>query len=550
MPGPERYTNMSSIRLTARRYRVTGAVAAALVLAVGTGAAVRASTATPDQAPPACAAGTTVTTTTGPVCGIVNSTNALDEWLGIPYAAPPVGALRWQPPQPHAPWTSVLDATTEESPCAQGTTSTSENCLDVDVYTPQGAAPGSLPVLVHIHGGGFTGGGNSTYNKTELASQGHMVVVGIQYRLGILGFLADSAFGAHAGDYGLQDQQAALRWVQENISAFGGNPHNVTIIGDSAGGSSMCDQIASPTAKGLFSKVISISGEYNSLLGAPTSLQPQDCKAVLPTEQQANQTSAAYAASLGCTQSSAAAVAACLRAVPVATLLATTGGTEAPIINGTTETMQLQRAFETGAVNHVTAMMGVDRDENLTGTPTTPAQYTAIIQTQYGKYANQVLALYPLARFPSPYEAYRTVAADSNTVCPALVTDQRLSGSIPVYAWIDYNADAPVLSFFTAGVASGAGHVAELPFLFPGVFGATTTFSADEQALAQQFFSEVTNFARTGSPVATGTPNWPLFANGHQVMTLQAADDSEVLTSGEIGSVHNCQFWDAIAPRF
>lgn len=540
---------MRSIQHVARRYRLLGAVGTAVILAVATTAAVQAATSarTAPAQQPTCAAGTTVQTANGQVCGI--AANGLDEWLGIPYAAPPVGNLRWQPPQPHTPWTTVLPATTEESPCPQGTISTDENCLYVDVYAPTGARRGSLPVLVHIHGGGFLGGSNSVYDKTKLASQGHMVVVGIQYRLGILGFLANRAFGPHAGDYGLQDQQAALRWVQQNIAAFGGDPHNVTILGDSAGGSSMCDQIASPTAAGLFGKVVSISGEYNSLLGAPTSLQPQDCKAVLPTQSQADQAGAVYAASLGCTNP--ATVAACLRAVPVSKLLSTPGGTLAPIINGTTLTMQLQRAFSIGAINRVTAMMGVDRDENLTGTPTTPAQYTSLIKTQYGAFAPRVLALYPLARFPTPYDAYRTVAADSNTVCPGLVTDQRLSRHIPVFAWVDYNADAPLLSFFTPTVANGAGHVAELPFLFPGVFGAPTTLDADQQALAQQYFAEITNFARTGNPTAPGTPYWPQFtARGRQVLTLQAANDSEVRTSADIGGDHNCQFWDAIAPKF
>ncbi|HLI38842.1 MAG TPA: carboxylesterase family protein [Streptosporangiaceae bacterium] len=540
---------MRSIQFMPRRPRFLGAVGAAVILAAGTAAAVQATTsarAAPAQRP-ACAHGTTVQTATGPVCGI--TANGLDEWLGIPYAAPPVGSLRWQSPQPHAPWATVLPATTEESPCPQGTISTDEDCLYVDVYAPAGALRGSLPVLVHIHGGGFLGGSNSVYDKTKLASQGHMVVVGIQYRLGILGFLADSAFGPHAGDYGLQDQQAALRWVQQNIAAFGGDPRNVTILGDSAGGSSMCDQIASPTAAGLFARAVSISGEYNSLLGPPTSLQPQDCKAVLPTETQAGQDGAAYAASLGC--SNPATVAACLRAAPVSKLLSTPGGTLAPIINGTTLTMQLQRAFSIGAVNRVTAMMGVDRDENLTGTPTTPAQYAALIKAQYGAFAPRVLALYPLALFPSPYEAYRTVAADSDTVCPGLVTDQRLSRHIPVFAWVDYNADAPLLSFFSPAVANGAGHVAELPFLFPGVFGAPATLDADQQALAGQYFAEVTSFARTGNPAAPGTPPWPRFtAGGRQVMTLQAANDSEIRTAADIGADHNCQFWDAIAPKF
>ena len=126
--------------------------------------------------------------------------------------------------------------------------------------------------------------------------------MGIEYRLGVLGFLADKALGAHSGDFGLQDQQFAMKWVKQNISAFGGDPANITIMGSSAGASSVCDQIASPTAHGLFEKAINFSGEYNSLFGAPTSLQPQDCKAQLPTQQQANATGALFAASVGCDQ--------------------------------------------------------------------------------------------------------------------------------------------------------------------------------------------------------------------------------------------------------
>jgi para-nitrobenzyl esterase len=542
---------MRTIQMVARRYRVMVAACAAVCLVLGTAAAVEAATSTTSagaarsaSAGPACAPGTDVSTASGSVCGLASG--GLHEWLAIPYAAPPVGSLRWRPPQPAAPWAGTLAATTEESACAQGTTG-SEDCLYVDVYAPAGARPGSLPVLVHIHGGGFVGGSNSVYDKTKLASQGHMVVVGIQYRLGILGFFADKGFGLHAGDYGLEDQQAALRWVKRNIAAFGGNTHDITILGDSAGGSSMCDQIASPQARGLFSKVVSVSGEYNSLLGAATSLQPQDCKAVLPTEKQADKTGASFAASLGCTNPSA--VVACMQAVPVSKLESTPGGTLAPIINGTTETMQLQRAFKTGHINRVRAMMGVDRDENLDGSPATAAQYTALIHSQYGAHAGEVLARYPLARFPSPLTAYRTVSADSNTVCPGLVTDRRLARWIPVYGWVNYDADAPALSFF--GPDSGAGHVGELTFLFPGVFGSATTFDSDQQALGNQFFSEITHFIDTGNPTAAGTLAWPRFTpSSQQVMTLQAANDSEVLTAAQIGGSHNCGFWDSIAPRF
>ncbi len=526
-------------------------VTAILVVASGVAANAAAHTSkSPVAAEVPCAAGTLVQTTTGPVCGI--AANGDSEWLGIPYAAPPVGTLRWQPPQPHASWTTPLQATQEESPCSQapgfqtGNISPSEDCLYVDVVVPTGAGPGPLPVMVHIHGGGFQGGSNAIYPGSFLATQGHAIVVGIQYRLGVLGFLAEQALGAHSGDYGLEDQQAGLRWVQSNIAAFGGDPHNVTIFGESAGGSSMCDQIASPSASGLFQKAISMSGEYNSLLGAPTSLQPQDCKATLPTQSQADAAGATFAAKVGC--ATASDVAACLRAVPVSVLLATPGGTNSPIINGTTLTMQLQKAFATGKINRVQAIVGVDRDENLSGTATTPAQYEALIKAQYGAVAPQVLDLYPLDRFPSPFLAFRTVAADSNTVCPALVTDRRLSKWMPVFAYEGDNTDAPP-TFTNPTQPSGAYHVAEAIFEFPfGFF--KVSLDADQQVLANQVVAEWTTFARTGDPSAAGTLTWPRFTEGsQQVMSLAPGGDSQAMSAAQIELNHNCGFWDKVSPR-
>ena len=146
----------------------------------------------------------------------------------------------------------------------------------MNVWAPADGSTGN-PVLVDIHGGGFVAGSGNGDNSL-LSSTGHEVVVSLNYRLGIFGFLADKDLGANSGDYGLQDQQAALRWVQQNVAQFGGDPSNVTIYGESAGGSSVCDAIASPTAKGLFERGISVSGEYNTLLGSPTSLESQDWK--------------------------------------------------------------------------------------------------------------------------------------------------------------------------------------------------------------------------------------------------------------------------------
>ena len=421
----------------------------------------------------------------------------------------------------------------------------SENCLFVNVWGPAGAKLGGLPVMVHIHGGGFVIGSGSGDN-TLLATTGHEVIVSMNYRLSIFGFLADSALGAHSGDYGLQDQQAALRWVQENIAAFGGNRHNVTIFGESAGGSSVCDQIASPTAAGLFEQGISTSGEYNTLLGAPTSLESQDCKSPLPTQAQADAAGASFAASVGC--AGAADVAACLRSVPTATAAAAAGvgyqdggqGTVAPTINGTTLTMTLRQALKTGHVNRVSVIAGTDRDENLVGTANTASDYAQLVNTQYGKYAPKVMALYPLSRFDSPYVAWRTVAADSDTVCPALVTDQDLARRMPVYGYLITDSDIPP---YTATSPVGASHVGAW-FLNPH----SPALDANQQVLQNQEVADVTTFARTGNPTAQNTPIWPEFGRSRAEMELAPAGDSQVMSISQIEAIHNCGFWDKLAP--
>jgi para-nitrobenzyl esterase len=529
-----------------------GAAATAVILAVGTGAAVQAaSSARSAPAQIACAPGTDVSTTTGPVCGTV--VNGVNEWLGIPYAAPPVGALRWQPPQPAAPWTTTLQATAFGSECTQGSPSAgSENCLFINVWAP---AHGSshLPVMVHIHGGGFVGGSGNGDN-TLLANTGHEVIVSMNYRLGIFGFLADSALGPNSGDYGLQDQQAALRWVRHNIAAFGGDPHNVTIFGESAGGSSVCDQIASPTAAGLFQKAISTSGEYTGLFGVPGPafpLEAQDCKATLPTQAQADSIGASFAAAVGCGPGTAN-VATCLQQVPAADVTSVAGngyqygahGTIGPTINGKTLTMTLRQALRTGQVNRVPVIAGVARDENLIALPTSPSQYTASVDAQYGKFAPQVLALYPLSRFDSPFVAFRTVAADSDTVCPALITDRDLARWMPVYGYEVDDGDAPPASFEPANEPNGSYHVAAW-FLNP----VSPPLDANQQVLQNQEVADVTTFARTGNPSAQNTPIWPEFNTSANVMSLAPGGDSQVMSIAQIEVDHNCGFWDRIAPR-
>ncbi len=546
--------NVKVLSFGSRRSRVcvvgsAAALAAAIALPV---AMASPSAGARTAQPTSCSAGTTVSTASGPVCGFVS--NGLTEWLGIPYAAPPVGALRWQPPQPHAPWTTTIQALHYSDACPQtGSTPVpqSEDCLYLNVIAPPHPSGTRLPVLAWIHGGGFQGGATAIYPGDHLARAGNVVFVSLNYRLGVLGFLATSAFGAHAGDYGLEDQQAALRWVKTNIAAFGGDPDNVTIFGESAGGSSVCDQLASPTAAGLFGKAISESGFYNSITGVNTLLQPQDCKAALPTESQADAAGQAFAQTVGCTNP--ADLASCLRSVPVSTLLANsggpTGGTNSPIVNGTTLTTSPRTAFATGRFNRVPTIMGTLRDENLIASPTTEAQFLQDVDSQYGADAPRVLAAYPLDRYQTPYIDFRTIVADSDTVCPALRAERNISGRAPLYGYEIDDTDPPPL--FPSSLPMGAFHGGEIVLLFPqlnfpGI--STPSLDADQQALSDQMTAEWTTFARTGDPTAVGTPLWSQFGSkGGTVMSLQPAGDSQLITVTQLAEVHHCGLWDTLA---
>ncbi|HEY3773936.1 MAG TPA: carboxylesterase family protein [Solirubrobacteraceae bacterium] len=541
------------MRFGRRQLTILCATVAAALWALGLAGYARA-------AAPACSSGTTVQTANGPVCGTTAS--GLTDYLDIPYAAPPVGALRWAPPQAAKSWTSVYTATQRPAECPSPTfpsggvqSGTSEDCLYLEVQEPASTKPGAkLPVMVEIHGGGFLGEYRDD-DGTNLINTGPAIYVYVEYRLGILGFLADKALGAHSGDYGLMDQQAGLRWVKQNIGAFGGDPDNVTIFGESAGGASVCDQVASPTAKGLFERGISVSGFYN--FNVNTIWWQADCKSKLQTEAQAQKGGAAFAASVGC--GGAKNTAACLRAVPVATLVKNAGsyetpnagGSIGPIVNGTTLPMPAAKAFNTGHVNKVKLIIGVGRDEFNGGVYTnelhtvianTPAQYQQLVAQQFGSLAPKVMQLYPLDRFPAPapFIAYRTVMADAFSVCPALQTDAQLSRYIPVYAYEDDDADSP-----SAGETQplGAYHSA----INRLVHDAPSSLDPNQAALQSQVLAQWTGFAHDGDPNAPGTPLWTRYGSGSRdVMSLVPAGDSTLTPTSTLKLQHNCAFWDAV----
>jgi para-nitrobenzyl esterase len=347
---------------------------------------------------------------------IGSTTDQGNEFLGIPYAAPPVGALRWRPPERFGFFHGfVLHATQFGSECTQAGGG-SENCLFLNVFTPHtesGDRSGhGLPVMFWIHGGGLINGSSTPYNP-ELLVRKDVIVVTINYRLGYLGFFAQSAIDAEGhlnGNYGLMDQQLALAWVRRNIAGFGGDPDRVTIFGESAGGQSVYAQLASPLASGMFRGAISESGSYAEF---------QDYFANIVTlavgETQgttAVPSGAAIADSVGCTNQTAS----CLRAVPASTMVAAEPFPLYPFVDGTLLTQTMSAAFASGEFNQVPVISGTNHDEyrlfvaldyDLLGNPIlTSTEYDTAVTTLWGPaLAPPVLALYPFTSYPNGGEA-------------------------------------------------------------------------------------------------------------------------------------------------
>lgn len=542
---------MTFLRSFVTKIRWRLPLAAALILASGvlsvgglsTGAAAAASR----GAGPAFSAPLVVPTDKGLVSGL-DAANAR-EFFGIPYAAPPVGDLRWQPPQAAQPWTGVRNATAPGNTCAQigspasgvGTTSTSEDCLYLNVYTPKTLSPQPLPVMVWIHGGSDTGGAGSIYDGSVLANKGHVIVVTINYRLGAFGFLDLPGLTRGSGDYGLLDQQAALRWVQRNALFFGGDPGNVTAFGESAGAGNVCDNMASPTATGLFRHAIAESG------------------CLLPgTSNQAGQAQGtALAAQLGCTD--AATQVACLRGKPVTDLLGAAASYGWGPVTGTPVLPeQPSTAFADGQYDHVPLLQGTNHDEgrffvafayDYTGNPLTAAEYTQLAQATFGPGAPLVLAEYPLSAYASPDLALSAVLTDEGFSCPAVRADQLTEGSVSYgYEFSDPN---PPVSFglTTLTFPLGAAHATELQYLFQRVPVADTVpaFTPAQFELSDQMIEYWTRFAATGNPNGgSGTPFWPRYTASQPDIQELVPSATAPETSAQFSTDHHCAFWTSL----
>src|SRR5262249_2609056 len=334
----------------------------------------------------------------------------VDEFLGVPYAAPPVGNLRWMPPQPFGKWPGIFQATQFGNVCPQAdgdAVTGSEDCLFLNVYAPHARKKRGplLPVMVWIHGGGLAALSGDMFDPSPLVEHGNVIVVTINYRIGLLGFFAHPALdneGHPRGNYGLMDQQFALEWVRRNIVGFGGNNQLVTIFGQSAGGVSAYCHLASPAAAGLFQRAIAESGSYSGFTDYLGPIVPVAVGETVGTP--AVPSGIALATAVGCPSQTAE----CLRNVPPAKLVGlhlNTFNFVYPFIDGTVLTQTPKAAFASGQFNRVPVISGTNHDEwrlfvaaeyDLSGAPLTNSQYATAVDALFGPILRPtVLGLYP-----------------------------------------------------------------------------------------------------------------------------------------------------------
>jgi para-nitrobenzyl esterase len=447
---------------------------------------------------------------------------AVRAFLGIPYAAPPVGHLRWQPPVPAAPWAGVRLAT-EFGPRPMQPTiykdmifrdpGCSEDCLSLNVWTPAKTATAKLPVMVWIFGGGFQAGGTSEQRQdgAHLAERG-VVVVSMNYRLGAFGFMVHPELIAEspqhaAGNYGLLDQLEALRWVRANIAAFGGDPGNVTIFGESAGSASVSAQMASPLAKGLLHRAIGESGAAG-FSGGGLGQKPLATRAIEDREAMTKITGAHTLAEL--------------RAMPAQALLdaiakapAGNGIRFGVVVDGYFLPDTAASLFAAGKQNDVPLLAGWNRDEQglALGTKTPPIEaMRKTAHDEFGEHAGEFLRLYPAdspehaARSGAEFAADRFIAYGTW----AWLEAQTKTGRQPVYR---YRFDrAPPTNFF-GSKTSGVYHSADILYVF-GSFDAQpqVPWEDADRAASDRIQSYWVNFARTGNPNRAGLPGWPAYS--------------------------------------
>ncbi|WP_439658001.1 carboxylesterase/lipase family protein [Lentzea sp. HUAS TT2] len=475
--------------------------------------------------PAAADSGAVVRTDKGAVRGKV--TQAVRTFGSIPFAAAPVGENRWRDPQPVAAWQGVRDATTPAPFCAQNSmlgqpSSDTEDCLYLNVTTPAAGSHRKRPVMVWIHGGGFTSGAASMYDATWLAAKNDAVVVTVNYRLGVFGFFGHPGLPG-SGTFGLADQQAAMKWVQRNAHAFGGDARNVTVFGESAGGLSICAQLASPRAAGLFAKAIIQSGPCG--LSLPSFTAPGEFATVWRSR---TATENAGVGVLGCAD------VACLRAQPVSRLLTVHEQFASPSFDTAVLPIDPVVAQRTGRMHRVPTMVGSTHDEMTLFAPLfwpqpiPEATYPDQLAWLFGANAGEVAARYPVNGNDDARDEIARLLTDRSWACTSQVTRDELDRRTRVSGYEFADPDVPMIfPDLPPFPEYGAYHGSELLMLFD--MGQTLT--PRQREVSDYMIAAWGRFARTGDP------GWRADVQSLAPRAIRPAD---------FARDHQCRFWSSI----
>jgi para-nitrobenzyl esterase len=478
-----------------------------------------------------------IQTADGVLEGVVSADGKVRAFKGIPYATPPVGPLRWKPPQPAPPWTGVRKAVDYPPRAMQGRiyddmvfhdAGPSEDCLYLNIWMPEHHPKTSLlPVMVWIHGGGFIAGSTSEPRQDagNLSKQGVMVV-GVGYRLGVFGFFAhpgltkESEYNA-SGNYGLMDQVAALKWIKANIATFGGDPDNVTIFGESAGSRSVGALMASPLAQGLFRRAI---GESSSCFD---TLQPWKPRI------QAEQAGVKFAESAFGTDSLEA-----LRAMPAQKMLAAALKLPReyfmPDIDGYFLPTNCLSIYASGQQSHIPLLVGWNRDERdfksfFTNDAPTVANYVKRVKAQFGTNAESILKLYPAPTDAAAKRAGQDIAGDQFTGYDTWkwMEMQLQTGGFPVFRY-EFDQTLPLPPNAKPGTEPAAPHAAEIEYVFRVLSSKHLPWRPEDYRVSELMATYWSNFAKTGDPNGPGLPSWPVYnrQNDYPVMHLKADSGS------------------------
>jgi para-nitrobenzyl esterase len=493
-----------------------------------------------------------VKTTAGLVQGTAVANGAIRVFSGIPYAAPPVGALRWQAPQAVAPWQGVRDATKAGPGCMQGTVfgdivlpELSEDCLTLNIHTPARTAEDRLPVMVWIHGGGFqAGAGSEPRHDGQAFARNGIVLVTINYRLGVFGFLVHPELtresGRHAsGNYGMLDQVASLRWVQDNIAAFGGDPRNVTIFGESAGSFAVSALMASPLSQGLFHKAIGESGAFFTVGAGTLAFTP-----LADGEQQG----VAFATSIGADSLAA------LRAQPAQAVL--DGATKsrlrfAPNVDGYFLMEDVHAAYAAGKHSQIPLLAGWNADEiraAVTLRPQKPTvqSFTEETRKRFGAQGDGILKTYPAGSDAEAIESSAALASDMfiGYATWKWIEMHAQSGRLPVYRYsfdrkIPVPPDNKVNGVSATSADIGARHAGEIEYVF-GTLDLSlpkVPWEPADRKLSETMTAYWANFARTGDPNGAGLPVWPRYDENSRRRVLHLGD-----TIGDAPDMHRPRY--------